>query len=164
MASVKLIVSELASYNRFTYCEESIFYLDTVCGIIPKNKDFKTFLYLLGILNSSLLDFYYKKTTVPKAGGFYIYKTMFLKKLPIRHIDFKNPADKKMHDALVALVEKMLELNKQLAPVRNTPCNERDELLREIERTDKEIDNLVYDLYGLTEEERKIVEGNKSER
>jgi hypothetical protein len=63
-----------------------------------------------------------------------------------------------MHDDLVALVEKMLELNRRLAPIRNTPCNERDELLREINRTDKEIDNLVYALYGLTEEERKIVE------
>ncbi|MCK4402489.1 MAG: hypothetical protein KAV98_01790 [Dehalococcoidia bacterium] len=39
-----------------------------------------------------------------------------------------------------------------------TICNERNELLREINRTDNEIDELVYDLYGLTEEERKIVE------
>jgi hypothetical protein len=55
----------------------------------------------------------------------------------------------------------MLELNKRLAPIRNTPCNEHDELLRQIKRTDDEIDNLVYNLYGLTEEERKIVEGGQ---
>jgi len=157
-ATNKIIVPELASSNRFAHCDKSIFYLDTVCGIIPKNKSHRTYLYLLGLLNSSLLEFYYKQTTVPKAGGFYIYKTMFLKKLPIRHIDFDNPADKKIHDDLVALVEKMLKLNKRLAPIRNTPCNERDELLREINRTDKEIDNLVYDLYRLTKEERKIIE------
>lgn len=48
-------------------------------------------------------------------------------------------------------------------PIRNTPCNERDELMREIERTDRHIDNLVYDLYGLTEEERKIVEEETKE-
>lgn len=40
------------------------------------------------------------------------------------------------------------------------PSNESDGLKREIERTDKEIDNLVFALYGLTETERKIVEGN----
>lgn len=69
-----------------------------------------------------------------------------------------------MHDDLVALVDRMLELNKRLAPIRNTPCNKRDELLREINRTDSEIDNLVYDLYGLTEDERRIVgEGNRLE-
>jgi len=33
-------------------------------------------------------------------------------------------------------------------------------LLREIEQTDKEIDNLVYDLYGLTEEERQVIEAS----
>ncbi|MCX6009431.1 MAG: N-6 DNA methylase [Chloroflexi bacterium] len=160
-ASNKIIVPELASCNRFAYCDKSIFYLDTACGIIPKKKDSKTYLYLLGLLNSSLLEFYYKQTTVPKAGGFFIYKTMFLKKIPIRRIDFSNPAEKKMHDDLVSLANKMLELNKRLAPIRNTPCNEHDELLREIERTDKEIDNLVYDLYGLSEEDRRIVsEGN----
>ncbi len=50
-------------------------------------------------------------------------------------------------------------MKKQLAPIRNTPCDERDELLRNIDRTDKQIGDLVYKLYGLTEEERKIVEG-----
>ncbi len=156
-ATDKIIVPELASCNRFAYCEESTFYLDTVCGIHPKNKDPRSYLYLLGLLNSSLLEFYYKKATVPKAGGFYIYKTMFLKRLPIRNIDFNNPSEKKIHDDLVALVDRMLELNKRLAPIRNTPSNDRDELLREINHTDNEIDNLVYDLYGLTGEERKIV-------
>ena len=159
-ASNKIIVPELASTNRFSCCEESIFYLDTACGILPKDKDPNTYLYLLGLLNSSLLEFYYKKTTVPKASGFYIYKTMFLERLPIRRIDFNNPTDKKIHDDLVTLVDRMLELNKRLAPVRNTFCNERDELIREIEQTDKEIDSLVYDLYGLTGEERKVVEGS----
>ncbi|HUV55856.1 MAG TPA: TaqI-like C-terminal specificity domain-containing protein, partial [Dehalococcoidales bacterium] len=154
-----IIVPELSSTNRFAYCAESIFYLDTACGIVPNNKDYSTYLYLLGLLNSSLLEFYYKKTTVPKATGFYIYKTMFLKGLPIRRIDFNNLTEKKRHDDLVTLVDRMLELNKRLAPIRKTYCNERDELLKEIEQTDKEIDNIAYDLYGLTEEERKLVEG-----
>jgi len=35
--------------------------------------------------------------------------------------------------------------------------SEREELLREIERTDAEIDQKVYDLYGLTEEEKQIL-------
>jgi len=56
-------------------------------------------------------------------------------------------------------VDRMLELNKHLAPIRDTYCNERDEILREINHTDNEIDNLVYDIYGLNEEERKIVKG-----
>ena len=64
-----------------------------------------------------------------------------------------------INNILVVLADKMLGLNKRLAPIRNTNCNEKDELVREIKRTDEEIDNLVYDLYWLTEEERKTIEG-----
>ena len=38
---------------------------------------------------------------------------------------------------------------------RNSEC---DELLREIKCTDTEIDQKVYELYGLTEEERQVIE------
>ena len=58
------------------------------------------------------------------------------------------------------LVEKMLELNKRLAPIRDTYGYERDELLSEIKHTDAEIDQKVYGLYGLTEEEKQVVENS----
>jgi hypothetical protein len=57
-------------------------------------------------------------------------------------------------------VEKMRGLNKRLAPIRDTYGYERDELLSEIKRTDAEIDQKVYQLYGLTEEERQIIEAS----
>jgi len=128
-------------------------------GIIPA-KGINP-LFLLGLLNSKILDWFLQKTSSNFRGGWFSYESRFISHIPIRRIDFDNPAEKKMHGDLVALVDKMLELNKRLAPIRNIPCNERDDLIRELERTDKEIDNLVYDLYGLTEEERKIVEGGQ---
>ena len=72
--------------------------------------------------------------------------------------NFKNPADKTRHGKKVSLVERMLELHKQSAVVRSPLDKER--VGREIESTDRAIDRLVYELYGLTEEEVKIVEGN----
>ena len=53
----------------------------------------------------------------------------------------------------------MMKLNKELTQIDENYVRERDEIKKEIEKTDKEIDNIVYDLYGLTEKERKIVEG-----
>ena len=38
--------------------------------------------------------------------------------------------------------------------------SEREELLREIKRTDAEIDRKVYELYGLTEEEKQVIEAS----
>jgi len=48
-------------------------------------------------------------------------------------------------------------LNKQLATAKTD--HEKTALQRQIDATDKQIDKLVYELYGLTEEEIKIVEG-----
>jgi len=82
------------------------------------------------------------------------------KKLPIRKINFSNPAEKKKHDDLVLLVDKMLDLNKQLQKFGDKITDERKRLESEIQKTDKQIDELVYQLYGLTAEEIKIVERN----
>ncbi len=155
----KIVVREVSIEARFSISDETQFYLDTTSGIIPKERMLPNLYFLLGLLNSRLLEYYYKRTTVPKAGGFYIYKHMFLRPLPIRRIDFSDPGEKAMHHRIVGLVEEMLELQRRVSPIRNTPCNERDELLRAIEQKDREIDQAVYDLYGLTEEERRIVEG-----
>jgi hypothetical protein len=58
---------------------------------------------------------------------------------------------------MVALVERMLALNRQLAAAK-TPTA-KTALQRQIDATDRQIDRLVYELYGLTEEEISIVEG-----
>jgi len=57
------------------------------------------------------------------------------------------------------LVEQMLTLHKQLATAK-TP-DDKIRLQRQIDATDHQIDNLVYELYVLTENEIKIVEGGK---
>jgi hypothetical protein len=60
---------------------------------------------------------------------------------------------------MVVLVERMLELHKRLAAAKAP--DEKTRLGREIAAADAEIDRLVYDLYGLTEEEIKIVVGGE---
>ena len=58
---------------------------------------------------------------------------------------------------MVNFVDRMLTLHKKLAEVTNP--NDKSRLQREIEATDRQIDQLVYELYGLTEKDIKIVEG-----
>ena len=83
-----------------------------------------------------------------------------LSQIPICKIDFSNPSEKAQHDKLVSLVDNMLELQKKYHDARM----ERDKELYEqqIRIVDAQIDRLVYDLYGLTEEEVKVVgEGSR---
>lgn len=133
------------------------YFVDESIYLIIWNRPLYNHKYLLSILNSRLAGWWF---SIQKKHGtqLQIDKEQILS-FPIRSLNFNVPSDKGLHDKLVILAEKMLELNKKLAPMRDLPIGEHDEIKRGIERTDKEIDNLVYDLYGLTEEERKIVEG-----
>jgi hypothetical protein len=79
-----------------------------------------------------------------------------MKNIPIRTIDFSDPQDKAKHDRMVGLVDSMLSLHKQLTKARTS--YEQTLLQRQIEANDGQIDKLVYELYGLTDEEIKIVD------
>ena len=67
-----------------------------------------------------------------------------------------NSEDKVRHEKMVSLVERMLELHK--TPSACTP-QDKERVKREVESTDRQIDRLVYELYGLTDDEVKVVEG-----
>ena len=120
------------------------------------NHDKLSYNYLLGLLNSKLISWWYQKLIPEKGRVFAEVKVVNLKKIPIRIIDFDDSADVALHDRMISLVEQMLSLHKQLHEAR-TP-HEHTALQRQIEATDRQIDALVYELYGLTEEEIKIVE------
>ena len=144
----KILVPELAEANRFALADSHLFYGDTVCGITLKETVQENILYILGILNSRLIEYFYKQTTVPKANQFYIYKTMFLTDIPIRTINFLIQRDKTKHDLIVKLVDSILKA-KDTDPQADTS------------ELESEIDRLVYGLYGLTEGEIGVVEGER---
>ena len=68
----------------------------------------------------------------------------------------KKPAEKSQHEKIVSLVAQMLELHKSKAGAKTQA--EIDVYERQIHAVDEQIDSLVYELYGLTGEEIKIVE------
>jgi len=116
-------------------------------------------LYLLGIINSRLTDFFWRTMFSDFKRSFPQVTIFSLAQLPIRTIDSNNPEDVAKHDRIVTLAEQMLDLHKQLAAGRIP--DEKTRIQRQIDITDKQIDKLVYDLYGLTEEEIKIVESQR---
>jgi len=109
--------------------------------------------FILGVVNSNLIGLWIKSTF----SDLLEIKINQLEQIPIPKIDFSKLPEKKLHDGLVKLVDKMLDLNKQLQKI--TPNTDRWSALKsEIEKTDKAIDQAVYDLYSITDEEKKIIE------
>jgi hypothetical protein len=95
---------------------------------------------------------------VPEKGRVFAeIKKVNLDRLPIRPISFNDSKEKQLHNQVVAAVDKILDLNKNLTSVR-VP-HEKEAIQRQIDATDKQIDQLVYKLYGLTDEEVRVVEG-----
>jgi hypothetical protein len=75
-----------------------------------------------------------------------------------RRIAPAKSAEKHQHDALVALVEEMLQLQKDYAVAEREKQDQRHALKRRMDEVDAAIDKMVYNLYGLTEDEIKAVE------
>ena len=73
-----------------------------------------------------------------------------------RPIDLPNKAEAARQDKIVGFVEQMLTLHKQLGTAKTT--HEQASLQRQMDATDRQIDELVYELYGLTDDEIRIVE------
>lgn len=117
-------------------------------------------LYLLGVLNSRLFWFTISNISIPFGvrAGSYRYRLIYqyMEKVSIRVINFSDPSDKARHDKMVSLVEQMVDLHTRLGAAK-TP-DEKTRLQRQIDATDRLIDRLVYDLYGLTEDEIRMVE------
>ncbi len=157
----RILFREVPGKNKriqATYVSEVFYYGHSITPFILASNCQINLRYLLGISNSKLISWYgglklpnFGKDTFPKLNP------QDIKQLPIRTIDFNNPKDKALHDKMVSLVDRMLDLNKKLQAARI--ANDRELLDRQIKITDDQIDRLVYELYGLTEEESGVIEG-----
>ena len=96
--------------------------------------------YLLALLNSKLMDWYFRQIGVERDGGYYEYKPMFIERLPIPKLSAAKQRP------LVRLVERILAAKAADAQADTSEA-------------EMEIDRLVYGLYGLTEEEIATVSG-----
>lgn len=143
----KIILQKIGTGLAAGLDDKQLYTLINTTILIQQEKKYNP-LFILALLNSKLLNFYYKN----KFLGIQI-KTEFLEKIPIPDVGQAE------QEKIAKKAQVMLDLHKELqATSANTDKNES--LKREIEKIDHEIDQEVYKLYGLTVEEIKIIENN----
>ena len=157
-------------------CEPGVFDHDRPRVFFPGSGKFQTFmfdagavvpdrhtrfissssLFLLAVLNSRLGTFVLRVIAdeMPENNQQKVWERIAA--LPIYTPDFDNPDDKARHDRMVSLVTEMLELHKHLGHAKTD--QERRLIAQEIGSTDRQIDSLVFGLYGLTADEIAVVE------
>jgi hypothetical protein len=112
------------------------------------------------LLNSRLLNLYLKQISTNFHGGYIAANKQYVEQLPIKTINFFNESEKARHEQIVKYVETLLNLNQHKAESKSQ--HDKELMQRQINSTAREIDQLVYELYGLTEEEINIVEAGTS--
>jgi type I restriction-modification system DNA methylase subunit len=146
----KIIVPAIVKSASYAL-DETGFYSNDKTTIIATDD-----LYLLGLLNSKVLDFVMHLISSTKQGGFYEYKPMYLVRLPIKKINLSNAGEKKVREQIANCAKNILSLNRSLSETNNPP--DVAVYKRQIDGVETEINKLVYKLYELTAEEIKMLE------
>jgi hypothetical protein len=122
----------------------------TVHVIIPKKGNDIDLKFVLGLFNSKLLDYYYSQSVNEEGRAFAQVKGINVKQLPF------ILASKKQQAEIIKLVNQLLKSNEEL--ISANLQSKKEQLQSRIDYCEQRINQLVYQLYELTEEEIKIVE------
>ncbi|MFP4435745.1 MAG: Eco57I restriction-modification methylase domain-containing protein [Chloroflexaceae bacterium] len=143
----KLLLRQTADRIIATLDTTGVWFGRSLLAIVSTTPSPYQIEYLLGILNSRYIAGCYQELAHERGRVFAQVKLSRLRQLPIRVIDFTNPADIARHDRLVTLVRHMLAMQLQMRTPATLP--QPDQLQQEISATDAAIDALVDELYGV---------------
>lgn len=109
--------------------------------------------YLLGLLNSKLLDWFLKSTSTQMRGGWYSYEAKYIKHLPVI---IPTPANKGLVESIIGYVKSMIKLQKEKQ--ETTLPHQLGLLDQKINHIQNSIDKIVYQLYNLEAGEIEVIE------
>ena len=115
-----------------TYGNNGDFYLDKATFFMPVKNHF-----LLALLNSKLIGFYLSSIVSKVRGGYFSLSKIYVEKVPIKNISLEQ------QKPFIELVDKIISKKHQ------------DEDTKDHEN---QIDELVYQLYDITDDEKKLIE------
>lgn len=140
---VKIIYPDISDRLTFAY-DENKYYADNTAYILGTDNK-----YILAVLNSSLVNFYYGFVSSQLGSKAIRHFTIYIERIPIKKIseDEQKP--------FINLVDKTLAITKDDDYLEN-PAKQI-----KVHEYEKQIDQMVYKLYSLTPKEIKIVEGEK---
>jgi adenine-specific DNA-methyltransferase len=149
----KILIQDIGKHLVATFDDQQFYAKDAL--ILNQRVNGLDLKFLLALINSRLLNYWYSR----KFRTLSVAKNAILE-LPIRRIDFKNPSEKKFYDELVIEANNMLKLTKKISEIEGEGIlyEETQTTKRAITDTDNKIDQLVYQLYGLTENEINLID------
>lgn len=127
----KILVRQTGDSIICALDNKGLLHMDTTHGLFDFKVDVH---YLIGILNSKLISYWHRAYTSEKGRAFAEVKIANIKKIPIK-----------------------LPENQEIIRIVKTIMSMPSDDVNEYEKLDTKINELVMDLYGLTEEEKEII-------
>lgn len=150
--SEKLMIQRITGGDKplkATYDNGYYYNKESIINLVLESEDFDI-KYILALLNSDLMNWYYNKEFSNESKLIVNLSKEYLSEIPIKEISLEK------QQQFTELVENMLQLNKDLAECK-TPKDEK--LLKlQITKTDEKINQLVYELYDLSDKEIAIID------
>lgn len=154
----RVITPDIASMPQFTLDNNNNYATATVYSFVFNSEQKEDNKFWIGILNSKIHWYVLTLSGSVLRGGYLRFKTEYLKPFPIKTIDFKDKSEVVFHNDISNLVAQLLKLNLELKEA--TLETQKEQIQNRISFSEDKINALVYQLYGLNEDEIKIVEQN----
>jgi hypothetical protein len=156
------VIRQTASYPIVGPHEHALYFRNSLLALFSPSDGLDV-RYVVALLNSKLLRFVYTETVrEAQQRAFPQVKVKALQRLPLRKLDLGQVSDRQRHDVIVELAQSAL--NTQSRAVSAAGAEEQRSLADEFDAIDRRIDDLVYDLYELSREERDTVEKSVARR
>ena len=111
--------------------------------------------FILAILNSKLISWYVYIFIFGLAIRTMHFDNPVTSRIPMPVIDLSNSSHKEVHDKIVVLVDNIIELNKKVNTEKNP--NSLNMINRQILACEKQLDNLIFSIYNLNDDEKRII-------
>ena len=142
----KIVFPDISQRGNFTLDLNGVYYGNTAY-IMPVDD-----LFLLGLLNSDLFDFYYRQISSSYRGGYLRYIFQYVTQLPVFSADGTNQEQLEMFQRIANLVSRLLTLNHQ----QPTYSHEAQQLENMKSETEKQVNKQIFYLYNLDVDEIRL--------
>jgi type I restriction-modification system DNA methylase subunit len=142
-SSPKIVFPDISDRCNFYLDREGMGYLNTCYAVFLKQPRFYDF--ILGLLNSIVVEFFITKTTPFVRGGYYRFKTKFLEAIPIPSLS--QIGETTIDD--LSVVSKMLQDSYSTLMITQN-VKDRQTVTQKIEITERRLNDLVTTVYGLS--------------
>ena len=154
LSKEKILLPRTVLYLKAAYNEGNSFIMDRIYYLIPKDAEKINLKFVVGLLNSKLIDFFYKInfSSTHVGGGYLDLRGSQIEQLPIRIPENDE------QETVAKLVDKAMLLKKQMREMESKKTDKRNSLELESYSTNSEINKLIYKIYNLTNKEKDVVE------